>query len=69
MMKASAVALARGAFVLGALADATVRARLAQMGQQLVPRQQQTPEALGAHHKAEIDKWWPVIKAAGIKAQ
>jgi len=29
----------------------------------------QTPEALGAYHKAEIEKWWPVIKAAGIKAE
>ena len=33
------------------------------------PREQQTPEALGAHHKAEIEKWWPMIKAAGIKLQ
>ena len=32
------------------------------------PRDKQTPEALAAHHKAEIEKWWPLIKAAGMKA-
>ena len=32
-------------------------------------REQQTPEAFGAFHKAEIDKWWPIIKAAGIKPE
>jgi tripartite-type tricarboxylate transporter receptor subunit TctC len=51
-----------------ALADPAVRARLAQIGQNIVPREQQTPEGLAAHHKAEIEKWWPIIKAAGIKA-
>ena len=56
------------AAAVDALADPTVRARLAQIGQDIVPREQQTPEALGAHHKAEIEKWWPIIKAAGIKA-
>ena len=34
----------------------------------IFPREQQTPEALAAFHKAEIEKWWPIIKAAGIKA-
>ena len=57
------------AAAMDALTDPTVRARLAQMGQEIVPREQQTPEALGAHHKAEIEKWGPVIKAAGIKAR
>jgi tripartite-type tricarboxylate transporter receptor subunit TctC len=52
-----------------ALADQTVRARLATVGQEIVPREQQTPEALGAHHKAEIEKWWPIIRAAGIKPE
>ena len=57
------------AAAVDALADPTVRARLAQAGQDVLPREQQTPQALGAHHKAEIDKWWPIIKAAGIKAE
>ena len=38
-------------------------------GQEIFPREQQTPEALGAFHKAEIEKWWPIIKAANIKAE
>lgn len=50
-----------------ALADTAVRARLADLGQEIVPREQQTPEALAALHHAEIEKWWPIIKAAGIK--
>jgi hypothetical protein len=33
------------------------------------PREQQTPKALGAYQKAEIEKWWPIIKAAGIQAE
>ena len=35
----------------------------------IFPPNQQTPEALGAFHKAEIEKWWPIIKAAGIKVE
>ena len=57
------------AAVTDALTDATVRARLTQMGQEIVPREQQSPGSLGAHHKAEVEKWLPVIKAAGIKAE
>ena len=38
-------------------------------GQEIYPRDQQTPEALEAFHKAEIAKWWPMIKAAGVKAE
>ena len=55
--------------VVAALADPTVRGRLAELGLEIPPREQQTPEALGAFHKAEIEKWWPVIKAAGIKVE
>jgi tripartite-type tricarboxylate transporter receptor subunit TctC len=55
--------------VVEALADESVRARLASLGQEIYPRQHQTPEALGALQKAEIEKWWPIIKAAGIRAQ
>ena len=57
------------AAVAGALADPAVRQRLADLGQEIAPREQQTPEALGIHHKAEIDRWWPIIKAANIKAE
>ena len=61
-----AVARLNGAIV-ESLADANARKRLADLGLEIVPRDQQTQEALGAHHKAEIEKWWPMIKAAGIK--
>jgi tripartite-type tricarboxylate transporter receptor subunit TctC len=57
------------AAAVAALADPATRARLAQIGQEIVPREQQTPEALGTHHKAEIEKWWPIIRAAGVKAE
>ena len=57
------------AAVVDALADPAVRARLADLGQEIFPREQQTPEALAAFHKAEIEKWWPIIKAAGIKPE
>jgi len=55
--------------ITDALADPAVRQRLADLGQEIPPPEQQTPGALGAHHKAEIEKWWPLIKAAGIKAE
>jgi tripartite-type tricarboxylate transporter receptor subunit TctC len=57
------------AAVTDALADPTVRARIAALGQDIPPREQQTPEALRALQKAEIEKWWPIIKAAGIRAE
>jgi tripartite-type tricarboxylate transporter receptor subunit TctC len=53
--------------VVKALADPTVRKRFADQGQEIPPPDQQTPQALAAHHKADIDKWWPLIKAANIK--
>jgi len=57
------------AAVTDALADPMMRARLADLAQETFPRDQQTPEALRALQKAEIEKWWPIIKAAGIKAE
>ena len=57
------------AAVVEALADPVVRARLADLGHEIFPREQQTPQALGAFHKGEIEKWWPIIKAAGIKTE
>jgi tripartite-type tricarboxylate transporter receptor subunit TctC len=52
-----------------ALADPNIKQRLVDISQEIFPRDQQTPEALFAYHKAEIEKWWPIIKAADIKAQ
>jgi len=57
------------AAVMEALADPVVRTRLAELGLEIYPRDQQTPQALAAFHKAEIEKWWPIIKEAGIKAE
>jgi tripartite-type tricarboxylate transporter receptor subunit TctC len=47
----------------------TARARLADLGIQFPPREKETPEALAAFQKAEIEKWWPIIKEFGIKAE
>ncbi len=57
------------AAVVEALADPAVRERLTGLGMEIPPREQQTPEALAAQQKADIEKWWPVIRAAGIKQQ
>jgi tripartite-type tricarboxylate transporter receptor subunit TctC len=54
------------AAIVESLADPATRKRLEDIGQELPPRDQQTPEALHAYHKSEIEKWWPIIKAAGI---
>jgi len=52
-----------------ALADPKVQARLSELGLDLASREQQTPEGFAAFHKAETDKWLPVIKASGIKVE
>jgi tripartite-type tricarboxylate transporter receptor subunit TctC len=57
------------AAAVDALADPSVRARLADLGQEIFPRERQTPQALGALQKAEIEKRWPIIKGANIKAE
>ncbi len=57
------------AAAVGALADPAVRKRFAELGQTPPRREQQTPEALGALQRADIAKWWPVVKAANIKIE
>ena len=57
------------AAAIDALADPAVAQRLTGMGFAIAPREQQTPEALGAHHKAEFVKWSAIVKAAGVKAE
>jgi hypothetical protein len=46
-----------------------VRERLAGLGQEIPPRELQTAEALGSHDKAEIEKWWPIVKSANIEVE
>jgi len=55
--------------IVDTLADMTVRRRLTDLGHVIAGREEQTPQALGAFHKAEIAKWWPIMKAANIKAE
>jgi tripartite-type tricarboxylate transporter receptor subunit TctC len=55
--------------VVEALADPALGKRFGDIGQEIWPREQQTPEALAALQKSEIEKWWPIIKAANIKAE
>jgi tripartite-type tricarboxylate transporter receptor subunit TctC len=57
------------AAVVAALADPAVHKRLVELGLDIAPRDQQTPEALAALQRAEIAKWWPIIKAANIKGE
>jgi len=57
------------AAAMDALDSPVVRQRLAELGQEIPPRELQTAEALAAHHRAEIEKWWPLIKAANIRAE
>jgi tripartite-type tricarboxylate transporter receptor subunit TctC len=57
------------AAVVEALADPGARAKLAELGQDIYPRERQNPEALAAQQRAEIEKWWPIIKAGNIKVE
>jgi tripartite-type tricarboxylate transporter receptor subunit TctC len=57
------------AAMVEALADPAVRSRFAALGWEIFPREQQTPEALGALVKADAEKWWPIIKELGIKPE
>jgi tripartite-type tricarboxylate transporter receptor subunit TctC len=52
-----------------ALADPAIQKRFTELGLDVAPRAQQTPEGLASFQKAEIEKWWPIIKAAGIGVQ
>jgi tripartite-type tricarboxylate transporter receptor subunit TctC len=55
--------------VVQALADPAVRKRLVDLGQEFFPADQLTPQALAAYQRAEMDKWWPIIRAAGIRLE
>jgi tripartite-type tricarboxylate transporter receptor subunit TctC len=57
------------AALVEALAEPAVGQRFTELGLDIPPRIQQTPDFLAAHHRAEIEKWWPIIRAAGIRAQ
>ena len=57
------------AAMVQALADPAVKTRFSDLGLDVASREQQTPEGLAAFHKAEIEKWWPIIKAANIKIE
>jgi tripartite-type tricarboxylate transporter receptor subunit TctC len=64
-----AVVAKLNAAVVEALADPAVRRRLEDFGQEIFPREQLTPEALAALQQADIEKWWPIIRAADIKVE
>ena len=57
------------AAAIEALADPAVRSRFVDLGLEIFPRERQTPEALGGFVKADAEKWWPIIKELGIKAE
>jgi tripartite-type tricarboxylate transporter receptor subunit TctC len=57
------------AAAMHALAEPSVKQRLSAVGHDVMPPDQQSPAALAAYHKAEIAKWWPIIRASGLKAQ
>jgi tripartite-type tricarboxylate transporter receptor subunit TctC len=57
------------ATMVQALADPAVKERFAELGIQITPLAQQSPEALRAFQKAETERWWPIIRAANLKAE
>jgi tripartite-type tricarboxylate transporter receptor subunit TctC len=57
------------AAIFVALADKAVQQRFLELGQETPPPARQTPAALKSHQAAEIGKWWPILKAANIKAE
>jgi tripartite-type tricarboxylate transporter receptor subunit TctC len=57
------------AATVAALADSSVRQRLHDLGQDIPPRDEQTSQALGDYQRAQVEKWWPIIKAANLKAE
>src|SRR5262249_40550958 len=57
------------AAAVDALADPAVRSRLADLGYEAFPRERQTPQALSSMQKADVEKWWPIIRESGIKAE
>jgi tripartite-type tricarboxylate transporter receptor subunit TctC len=57
------------ASIVEALGDPSVRKALGESGQEIATREKQTPEGFRAFQKAEIEKWWPIIKAANIKGE
>jgi tripartite-type tricarboxylate transporter receptor subunit TctC len=57
------------AAIVEALADPTVKQRMRDIGQEVWPPEQQTPQSLAAYQAKEIEKWWPIIKAANIKSE
>ena len=64
---ADVIAKLNGA-VVDAFADPAIQKRFTDMGHEIPTRENLTPQALGAFHRAEVERWWPVIKAADLKA-
>jgi tripartite-type tricarboxylate transporter receptor subunit TctC len=58
-----------GSAVIESLSDPAVQKQIAEAGQDVVPPDQQTPQGLAAHHKAEFERWLPMIKAANVKTE
>jgi tripartite-type tricarboxylate transporter receptor subunit TctC len=57
------------AAAVDAMSDPAVRKKFEDLGLQMPPKDKLSPDALGARQKAEIDKWWPMIKAANVKVE